>query len=343
MTLLSVLCHLFPLLFFGPLLSGKAAAEPVTLRMAAIAPEGTAWARELRALTRDIELQSGGALRMKWYLGGIAGDELQALDRVRRGQLDGVAGAILCQRLAPALRAARLVGLFQSRDEAIHVIARLKPTLDQEFAKAGFVNLGVSVFGVDVLFSRQPVRSMADLRGKSYWAWSLDPIWQTTLPELGASPVTSNLEGLAPAYAQGRIDGFFVVPSAALAYQWSTQAPYFSDLEASVLPGCLVVATSAIDPLPTEQRQILQAAAAKFLARFNGATRELDSQLVGGLFEKQGMIKVPASPAFKSEFMAAARRARAHLGPKLVPPALAAEVDRLLDDYRTQRARDAHR
>jgi TRAP-type C4-dicarboxylate transport system substrate-binding protein len=326
-----------PLLLLGQL----AGAEPTVLRMAAIAPEGTAWAREVKAFARDVEAQSGGALRLKWYLGGIAGDELEAVERVRRGQLDGVGGAIFCQRLAPTLVAARQPGLFASRDEAIYVLGRLKGQLDEEFAKSGFVSLGTGVFGVDVLFSQKPVRSMADLQGKRYWAWSLDPVWQHMLPELGAQLVSSNLEGVGPAWAHGHIDGMFVMPLAALGYQWSTQTPYYSDLEASVLPGCLVVSQKAFDPLPTEQKQILQAAAAKFVFHFNAVTRELDAQLVDGLFEKQGVIKVPATSALRAEYAAATKAARGRLRDKLVPAALATAVDKLIDEYRTtQRTRD---
>ena len=95
-----------------------AAGDAGSLRMAAIAPDGTAWARELKALARDVEAQSNGELRIKWYLGAIAGDELTALERVKRAQLDGEAGASFCQRLAPPLRAARLVGMYQSHQEA---------------------------------------------------------------------------------------------------------------------------------------------------------------------------------------------------------------------------------
>jgi TRAP-type C4-dicarboxylate transport system substrate-binding protein len=335
---LSVLGQLLPLLLLGSM----AAAEPVTLRMASIAPEGTAWARELKALSRDVETQSRGALRMKWYLGGITGDELEGLERVRRGQLDGLGGTLFCQRLAPSLRAVRLVGMFQSRDEAIYVLGRMKPMLDQEFQRAGFVNLAAGVFGVDVLLSRQPVRTLADLRGKNYWAWSLDPVWQMTLPELGAQVHATSLDELGPAYARGLVDGFFVVPTVALGYQWSTQAAYLSDLEAAVLPGCLVVATAALDPLPIEQREVLKAAAAKFMFHFNAVTRELDGQLVDGLFEKQGLVKVPATSAFKSELMAAARLARARLGEKLVPAATLATVEKLVDEYRAL-ARDSRR
>ena len=37
-------------------------AEPRVFRMAAIAPEGTSWARELKAMARDIETASHGEL-----------------------------------------------------------------------------------------------------------------------------------------------------------------------------------------------------------------------------------------------------------------------------------------
>src|SRR5437588_472257 len=113
---------------------GIAAAEPVTLRMAAVAPEGTSWARDMHAFARE------------------------------------------------------------------------------------------GVFGIDVLFSRRPIKSLGDLDGGRYWVWSLDPIWQATLPALGVKMLATSLDELAPAYQRHDIDGFFAVPSAALAYQWSTLA-----------------------------------------------------------------------------------------------------------------------
>ena len=70
----------------------------VTLRMAAIAPEGTSWARLLTDFADEVERSTHGKLRVKWQLGGIAGYELTTLERVRKGELAGLAGAIFCQR-----------------------------------------------------------------------------------------------------------------------------------------------------------------------------------------------------------------------------------------------------
>ncbi|HEX4461609.1 MAG TPA: TRAP transporter substrate-binding protein DctP, partial [Polyangia bacterium] len=112
--------------------SGAARGEPtVVLRFASEAPQGTAWAREGQALERDIAELTHGQVRIKWYLNGIAGDETQMLDRMRRDQLDGVAsGGMMCQKLAPSMRVMRIPGLFQSRDESQYVSGRLKEDFD---------------------------------------------------------------------------------------------------------------------------------------------------------------------------------------------------------------------
>jgi TRAP-type transport system periplasmic protein len=323
------------------LTAGVAHADPVTLRMAAIAPEGTEWARALKAFANEVELKSKGELRMKWYLGGMAGDELAALDRVKRGQLDGEAGAIFCQRLAPSLRTARVPGLFDTREEFLHVIARLKPTLDEEFRKSGFTNLGEALFGIDVLFSRQPIRTMEELTATKLWAWNLDPVWQMTAAEMGMKTTVTTIEEHSNAWHKKSYDAFFTVPSAALAYQWSTEASYFSDLGATALPACLVVSNAALDPLPLELRQILISSAAKFINRFSEVSDHLDHALVDGLLEKQGLVRVNVSPELRARFNAAARAATVKLRPTLMAPGVLENVEKILSEYRAGHPQEA--
>src|SRR5262245_24292140 len=117
-------------------------AEEV-LRMASVAPEGTTYARELRAFGQRVEQGTNGQVRVKWYFGGIAGDELEVDARIRRDQLDGTAsGGNLCQRLAPSLLVMRMPGMVQDREEGAFLTNRLKPVLDQEFRTNGYANLG---------------------------------------------------------------------------------------------------------------------------------------------------------------------------------------------------------
>jgi TRAP-type C4-dicarboxylate transport system substrate-binding protein len=318
------------------LLSVSARAEPVRIRMAALAPEGTPWAREFHNIDRDIQDATGGEVSMKWYLGGIAGDELEALERVRRGQLDGVAGALFCDRLAPSIRVGHIVGLFQSRAEWRYVMSRLLKTLDGEFAKSGFVNLGIGTFGNVLLFSRRPIASMSDLRRDPIWSYDLDEITSSMLHTMGIKIVPAPVDRALKAWDDNRVDGFVSVPAAALAFQWSSRARYFSDLPIGELPGCFVIATRAFDALPLAAREKLQEAVAKFTYRFDALGQLQDDALLGGLFERQGVHKVPADAALKGAFLDAARVARDRLPPSLISPELLARTQGWLADFRSE-------
>ena len=109
-------------------IAGAGRAEPATvLRIATAAPDGTGWAREIRAFAREVEISTHGKVTVKWYFGGIAGDEVEVADRVQRGQLDGTAsGGVLCQRSSPTMRVIGLQGMVQTRDEARHLHGLLR-------------------------------------------------------------------------------------------------------------------------------------------------------------------------------------------------------------------------
>jgi TRAP-type C4-dicarboxylate transport system substrate-binding protein len=321
-------------LSLGPSL---AAAEPAhVFRMASEAPEGTAWAREIRAFAREVESATHGFLRIKWFLGGIAGDEVQVAERIHKDQLDGAAsGGMLCARLAPSMRVLSVLGLFRDRDEAVYVLGRLKPTLDAEFLHNGFVNLAELGVGPSLLFTRQPVQSLAELRRTSVWIWDLDEVLRLEMRELGIPAVPLPLSEAARAFDRGTLDGFVSVPAAALAFQWSTQARYLVDLRVNMVNGCLLVAARAFDLLPLEVQQVVRVAAARGAARLEALGRSQDDALLGGLFARQGMKPVPVSERFRSEFADAAQAARERLGRRLVPDALMLRVTGWLADFRS--------
>ena len=307
----------------------------VLLRMATAAPEGTAWAREAHSYERDIAELTHGQVRVKWYLGGIAGDEMQMLERIKREQLDGVASAgMLCAKLAPSMRALRIVGLFQSRDESAFVSGRLKDTFDEEFRRSGFVNLGEMGIGPDVIFSNTPLTSLADLSKSRMWIWDLDDVYREQLSAMGLRLVPRPLASAFADYDHGMFDGFIAVPTAALAFQWSTQMHYFTELRPSFLRGCMLLSSRTFDQLSVEGQRAMRQATARTIARLEEIGREQDDALLGGLFAKQGVKHVGVSETFRAEFFAAAQAARERLGDGLVPHGLLLRVLGLLADYR---------
>jgi TRAP-type C4-dicarboxylate transport system substrate-binding protein len=313
------------------------AADPVVLRFATVVPDGTAWARELKAAARDVELQTNGQVRWKWYFGGIAGDESVVPERIRRGQLEGEAAGVSCVDMAPSLRVLRVLGMFRRRDEAHAIVMRLRPTLEAEFHRAGFELLAVQWFGSDIAVTRTPVHSLAELRKLRLWYWNIDTVWAKQLAQLGLTTVPLGVNEAGAAFDEGRIDGFLALPTAALAFQWSSRARYYTDLPLASMAACSIISRQAFDALPIEAQQILRTASTKASIRFEDINAAQEDQLLGGLFDKQGMHRVPADVPFREEFLDQAKAARDALPESLVPRALITRVLGWLSDFRAER------
>jgi TRAP-type C4-dicarboxylate transport system substrate-binding protein len=319
------------------LLATRARAEPITVRMATVAPEGSSWANLLQAAAREIESVSGGDVRVKWYFGGITGDELESFAAIAQGHLDGMAsGGMVCERLAPSLRVQSLPGVFQSREESTYVIERLRPTLEAETRRAGFELLVLSGLGPEVLFTRVPVRSLAALRQLKLWRWSADESGIALSREMGLTVVPSDLDVAGRTYDARRIDGFIAIPTAALAFQWSAQARYITDLRAGYLTGCIVVAHRALDRMTPVQQGFIHRFIGKYDALFQEVGKRQDEALLGGLFQKQGLQPVPPSEGFRSEFFETARAARERAATRFISRATLDRVLKLLADYRAE-------
>jgi TRAP-type C4-dicarboxylate transport system substrate-binding protein len=326
-----------PIVAIVVLLSAPLLAAPHVIRMATVAPEGTTWAREIHAFARDVENATQGEVRIKMYFGGIAGGETEMEDQIRRGHLDGmISGGMSCSHVAPSLRVLRVIGLIRDRREAIYLINRLRPTLSREAAGNGFIDLGIALVGMDVLFSRQPVRSLADLRRGTYWIWDLDDMVQKQLREIGVHFVPAPLPAAAGLYESGQSDGFLTVPGAALAFQWSTQARYAAPIGYTALPGCALVTTRVFDELAFDAQQALRGAGAKLQARFDDVTDVQDTALMGELFARQGLVSTPVDERFRADFFGAAGEAARRLGAQLVPAALLQQANELLSERRAK-------
>src|SRR5581483_1292826 len=232
-----------------------------------------------------------------------------------------------CQRLAPSMWVTRVAGLLRDREQQQTVLNRMRPTVEREFDQHGMVALGVAPFGTDIVFTRAPVRSLADLRKQRLWVYDLDDVLTKQLPAMGLSVVPMPLEKAGAAFDDGKIDGFIATPTSTLAYQWISRLHYFTELPIAFLPGCITISHASFDAIGIEDQKAIRAAAAKFVVRFIDVGVRTDDQLLSGLFEKQGVKHLAPTPSFFEEFLALARAQHAALA-DLVPKALLDDVAR---------------
>jgi TRAP-type C4-dicarboxylate transport system substrate-binding protein len=287
--------------------------------MGTVVPDGSAWARELKAFQRDAERIE---VKVKFYWGGIAGSEPQMIERARKGQLDGIAGASSCYELSPSLRAARPLAIFANTAQASALLRQI-PHVNEEMLAAGFVNMGVAHLGPSIIFLKKPVRSWEELKQLKLWRWSEDAVGVEHAKLAGFNIVATPLESAMQAIDEGKIDGFIGLAASSLAFQWHARAPYVLPLVVDNFGACLIFASRAWDLVPTEAREELKAAAAKLEARMEMVGVEMDKTVMSGSLVGRGIQVLPVSADLKRQFLEAARRTRRALVDKKLIPAAA--------------------
>src|SRR5690348_4078572 len=143
--------YVFGLILCGALSCANAAT---TIKIATIAPDGTAWMREMRAGADAVKKKTEDRVEIKFYPGGVMGDEPTVLRKIKIGQLQG--GAFTGGELSQVDKNAQVYSmpfLFKTQDEVDKVRTQLDPFLKQSLAKAGFETLGISGGGFAYLMS----------------------------------------------------------------------------------------------------------------------------------------------------------------------------------------------
>ncbi|MBW2376823.1 MAG: TRAP transporter substrate-binding protein DctP [Deltaproteobacteria bacterium] len=138
-----------PLALLGCLVSGdsftsKASAEanpPAAhqLRIATLAPRQSGLGKAFQQLRRELKERTEGQVNLKMYDGGVAGDEMTVVRKMRVGQLDG---ALLTSTglgaLVPQVLVLQAPGLITSYPALDDVREELGPDLEALFDKAGY-------------------------------------------------------------------------------------------------------------------------------------------------------------------------------------------------------------
>ena len=118
--------------------------EAVVLKIATLSPEGSYWMDQMRRGALEVKQKTEGRVRIKYYPGGIMGNEKAVLRKIRIGQLQGA--AIMYGSLSGIHPDGQIYGLpmlFESFEEIDYVRQRMDPILLEGLAKRGFIAFGL--------------------------------------------------------------------------------------------------------------------------------------------------------------------------------------------------------
>jgi len=265
------------------------AANAAAIKIATVAPDGTAWMKEMRATGDAIKTKTEGRVEMKFYPGGVMGDDATVLRKMKIGQLQG--GAFTGGEASILTKDAQIYSLpfmFRSQEEIDKVRARLDPLLKQQFAKDGYELLGVSGGGFAYLMSTREIKSRDDLKAAKVWVPQGDKVAELGFKAAGVTPIPLPLSDVYTSLQTGLIDSAANTTSGALAFQWHTKIKHIVDLPLSYVVGEVVIDKKAFDALGAEDRKVVETEFGAGFARLEAINRN-DNTSAREALKQQGI------------------------------------------------------
>lgn len=216
------------------ILAALLAAGPVsaqTLKIATVTPEGSAWMRDMRAAAAEIGERTGGEVQVKFYGGGVMGDDLRVLRKIRTGQLQGavLTSSALAGRYPNVLQYG-LPLMFRSREEMLFIRQRFDPVLAEGLRESGYESFGFGSLGfARIMSGRKPVVRLEDARGLKIWVPDGDDIGLSAMRSVGLAPVQLPISDVLVGLQTGLVEVIVTPPSGAILLQWHTRLRYVTD------------------------------------------------------------------------------------------------------------------
>ena len=315
-------------------------SHAATFKIATVAPDGTSWMNEMRAGAEAIQKRTEGRVVIRFYPGGIMGNDKSVLRKIRINQLQG--GAITGGGLAEILPEAQMYNLpflFRDFEEADYVRGKMDPVLLDDLKKAGYIGFGISEGGFAYLMSNAPVAGVADLKDHKVWVPEGDIISRTAFEATGISPISLPLTDVLTGLQTGLVDTVAATPTGAIALQWHTRVKYLTDTPLMYIYGTLVLKRSAFEKLSAADQKAVHEVMGSVFKRLNEQNRK-DNESAMEALKNQGIEFVPADP----EGMKSWRKLVEESMDKLVQdqlfnPAVYAKLRQTIEAYRKKTAK----
>jgi TRAP-type C4-dicarboxylate transport system substrate-binding protein len=292
------------------LLCLSAGLQAATLKIATLSPPGSAWMQAMEAAGVRIAAETEGRVTLRFYPGGVMGDDTAVLRKIRFGQLQGAAlttGAL--QNDFTDVQLYNLPMLFNDFDEVDALRAQFDPALLAGLEEAGWVAFGFAEAGFAYAMSKAEVTTLPEARALKVWVPSDDKGSEASLRGFGLAAVPLGIADVLPGLQTQLIDAIAAPPVAAVALQWFTQLQAVLDLPFMYVYGTLALQRKAFERLSAEDQAVLRTVLSETFAAI-GARNRADHEQAMAALKAQGLRFLAPSPEARAEWVAAAATAR---------------------------------
>ncbi len=328
----SVTLSLGIFLFFGQAPLG--AEESILIKMGTLAPEGSSWMRTFNTINAEVRKRTENKVQFRIYAGGVLGDEMDMLRKLKIGQIQGVAlTSAGLSTLFKEMDVLQIPFLFQTYEEVDAVLSKMDSFFRKGLEDNGYVLLGWSEAGFVYLMSTVPVASVADLRKAKVWIWENSPMSKAIFDEAGVKAIPLTVPDVLVGLQTGLVEVIYAPPSGAISLQWFTKVKYITDVPLIYLAGGVVVKKDIFRQIPQTSQNFILEIFQQELDRLKMITRNENREAME-VMVRHGTKIITSSKDQIDEYKRVSNKAMGHIVGQTFSKKVLGEVTSLLENYR---------
>ncbi|WP_278420486.1 TRAP transporter substrate-binding protein [Stutzerimonas kunmingensis] len=236
-------------------------AHAMTLKIAEIHPAGYPTVVAQENMGKKIAEATKGELDYRMFAGGVLGSEKEVVEQVQLGAVQmtrvslGTLGPVV-----PDVNVFNMPFVFRDHEHMRKVIdGDIGQEILDKITNSEFNMVGLAWMdgGVRNLYTKEPVRSLEDLKGMKIRVIG-NPMFIETFNALGASGIAMDTGEIFSALQSGVIDGAENNPPTMLEHNHFRNAKYYSLTGHLILPEPIVISKTTWNKLSAEQQDLVK-------------------------------------------------------------------------------------
>jgi TRAP-type C4-dicarboxylate transport system substrate-binding protein len=278
-------------LLFSTYISGQETGAEV-IKLGTLAVKGSSWGNVFEKMDEELQAESKGTLKFKFYFGR---DESDLLELLQNKQIDAASMTTVGLGLIlPEVYVLQIPFLFSTYEEVDYVIHGLTGDFSTLFKQKNYLLLGWGETGFIYLFSKDPIRTQTDLQKTKLWVRTEDPISRAFAMSSGNRPISLSVESVKHSLENGDVETVYNSPLGCIAFHWYPHVKYLTDLRLVAGLGATLIHRDRFSRLSSRQQNLLQKISAKYHQQLVSVIRK-DNQESLQILKDQGItvLSVP--------------------------------------------------
>jgi len=314
--------------------SAAGAEKGFVIKLGTLAPEGSSWMKTFNTLNTEVMKKTENKVQFKIYPGGVLGDEMDMLRKLKIGQIQGVAltsGGL--SALFKEMDVLQIPFLFQTYEEVDATLKKMDSFFRKGFEDNGYVFLGWSEAGFIYLMSTVPIASVSDLKKAKVWVWEESPMSKAIFDEAGVKAIPLTIPDVLVGLQTGLVDVVYAPPTGAISLQWFTKVKYLTDVPLVYLAGGVVVKKDIFKQISQSSQNFISESFQQHLDQLKIITRNENRDAIK-VMVKNGVKIITPSKDQIDEYKRLSNKAMGHISGQTFSNKVLDEVTSLLESYR---------